>query len=106
KWALEQVRARAREGNSSILPPFPNYNGYSDTKDDLRKAIRHERRVELAMEGHRWFDLVRWGVAKEVMDAYKASAPKEVSDEMATFIKGKDETFPLPEEEVKLGNLK
>ena len=105
KWALEKVRNRARNGNNAILPAFPNYRGYADNKDDLRKAVRHERRVELAMEGHRWFDLTRWGVAKEVMDAYKATETPEVSDHMATFIAGKHETFPLPEEEVKLGNL-
>jgi starch-binding outer membrane protein, SusD/RagB family len=36
-----------------------------------REALRHERRVELAMEGHRWFDLCRWGIAKETMNAYR-----------------------------------
>ena len=46
-------------------------------------ALRHERRCELAMEGHRWFDLVRWeGVAgtglKAHMDAYKAQESAEV----------------------------
>ncbi|MFD1630397.1 RagB/SusD family nutrient uptake outer membrane protein [Pseudopedobacter beijingensis] len=105
KWALEEVRSRARGGNNAILPAFPNYLGYIDTKGDLRKAIRHERRVELAMEGHRWFDLTRWGVAKEVMDAYKASETEEVRAHIANFIGGKHETFPLPEEEVKLGEL-
>ena len=34
---------------------------------ELREAIRHERRVELAFEGHRWFDLIRIGRAIEVM---------------------------------------
>lgn len=106
KWALEKVRARARGVNNAILPAFPNYLGYIDNKDDLRKAVRHERRVELAMEGHRWFDLTRWGVAKEVMDAYKATETEEARSHMAEFIAGKHETFPLPEEEVKLGELK
>lgn len=104
KSMLEKVRARARQG-AAILPAFPGYNGYSDTIDDLRKAIRHERRVELAMEGHRFFDLCRWGVAKEVMDAYKASESAEVKAEMADFTKGKHELFPIPQEEVKLGSL-
>jgi len=105
KWALEEVRKRARNGNNSILPSFPNYNGYSDTKEDLRRAIRHERRVELAMEGHRWFDICRWGVAKEIMDAYKASESPEARQHMAEFIKGKHELFPIPEEEVNLSSL-
>lgn len=105
KWALEKVRERARHGNNAILPEFPNYLGYSDNKDDLRKAVRHERRVELAMEGHRWFDITRWGVAKEIMDAYKATETNEVKQHMADFIKGKHELFPIPEEEIRLGSL-
>ncbi|WP_199117642.1 RagB/SusD family nutrient uptake outer membrane protein [Pedobacter sp. ASV28] len=105
KWALEKVRNRARQGNNAILPTFPNYRGYADNKDDLRKAVRHERRVELAMEGHRWFDICRWGIAKEIMDAYKATETAEARQQMADFIKGKHELFPVPEEEINLGSL-
>ena len=69
------------------------------------KAIRHERRVELAMEGHRWFDLCRWGIAKSTMDAYKAGESAEAKAEMGDFIEGKHELFPIPQEEVNLGGL-
>jgi len=61
---LEQVRARARGGNSTILPAVTTTN-----QVELRNAIRHERRVELGMENERFFDLVRWGIVKEVMHA-------------------------------------
>jgi hypothetical protein len=104
KSALEQVRARARSGNA-VLPAFP-YGAYSDgNKDHLRQAIRHERRVELAMEGHRWFDICRWGVAKKVMDAYKATETTEAQSHMATFIEGKHELFPLPSKEIDLNPM-
>lgn len=103
KAALEEVRARAR-GNAAILPAFP-YGTYTDTKDDLRTAIRHERRVELAMEGHRWFDLCRWGVAKQVMDAYKAGETAEAQSHMAAFILGKHELFPIPSKEIDLNPM-
>lgn len=103
KNALEVVRKRAR-GNDPILPSFP-YGVYADNQSDLRKAIRHERRVELAMEGHRWFDLCRWGVAKEVMDAYKATETAEVQQHMATFIKGTHELFPIPSKEIDLNPM-
>ena len=103
KAALEQVRARARN-NGSILPAFP-YGAYADNQTDLRKAIRHERRVELAMEGHRWFDLCRWGVAKETMDAYKLTETTEAKAEMATFIAGKHELFPIPSQEIDLNPM-
>ena len=67
-------------------------------------ALRHERRCELAMEGHRWFDLVRWeGVdgngLKAHMDAYKATETADAQSHMREFISGKHEIFPIPYEE-------
>lgn len=87
--ALNEVRARV-----GLEPVTLNW-----------EALRHERRVELAMEGHRWFDLCRWGIAKETMDAYKATETEAVRAEMAEFIKGKHELMPIPAEEVRLGGL-
>lgn len=101
KNALELVRNRARQGNSSILPEFP-YGSYTDDKEGLRAAIRHERRVELAMEGHRFFDLVRWGVAAQVMNAYANSESATVSSHISPFVAGKHELFPIPEVERNL----
>lgn len=43
------------------------------SQDYARKAVRMERRLELALEGHRWFDLVRWGEVVNVMNNYFAS---------------------------------
>lgn len=103
KVALEQVRNRARTGNTSILPPFP-YGSYSDNQTDLRKAIRHERRVELAMEGQRFFDLVRWGVAADVMNTYREHESDAVKNYMMPFKAGKHELFPIPEVEINLSN--
>lgn len=77
----------------------------SMTQDEFRTAVRNERRVELAMEGHRWFDLCRWGTVKEVMDTYKDNESTEASNEMAVFIEDKHELMPLPSEEVVLGSL-
>lgn len=106
KWALKKVRDRVG------LPAFP-YTAiiqgksvtYQDNQEDLRKAIRHERRVELAMEGHRWFDLCRWGIAKETMDAYLAGESTEAQAESAPFIKGKHELFPIPAEEIAITGI-
>lgn len=44
-------------------------NTTATTQADLRTAIRQERKVELAMEGERFFDLVRWGAAQTVLGA-------------------------------------
>lgn len=62
---LERVRSRARGSNAAILPEITTTNQVM-----LREAIRHERRVELGMENERFFDLVRWGIAEEVLHAH------------------------------------
>jgi hypothetical protein len=59
---LERIRSRARGGNAAILPKITFVS-----KDQMRRAIKHERLVELAMEGGRFFDLVRWGDATNVL---------------------------------------
>lgn len=100
--ALNKVRDRVG------MAEFPGYtyrhNGETVTPT-LKEAIRHERRVELAMEGHRWFDLCRWGVAKETMDAYAATETSEARQQMAEFVKGKHELLPIPSEEIDLDPL-
>lgn len=59
---LNEVRARARAGNNTILPDVT-----STDPTTLRMAIKQERRIELAMEGERFYDLVRWGDAPSVL---------------------------------------
>ena len=56
--SLELVRARARQGNNAILPKVTTTD-----QTALRTAIYHERRVELAMEFDRYFDVIRQGRA-------------------------------------------
>jgi hypothetical protein len=63
---LEKVRARAR-GTSSALPFIAFQN-----KDQMRTAIKKERRWEFAMEGYRFYDLVRWTPATDGIDAPSA----------------------------------
>ncbi len=104
KTALNLVRDRARGDNAGILPDFP-YGSYSDNATDLKSAIRHERRVELAMECHRWFDLCRWGIVGDVMEAYRTTPGVENAEaqaDMMPFEKGKHELFPIPREEMNL----
>ena len=81
--------------------------GLADVATADNATLRHERRVELAMEGHRWFDLVRWeGVAgnglKAHMDAYKATESAEAQSHIQEFVAGKHEIFPIPQEEIQL----
>jgi len=59
---LEMVRARARGGNNTVLPHVAFVS-----KDQMRTAIKNERRWEFAMEGYRFYDLVRWGDAQSAL---------------------------------------
>ncbi len=59
---INQVRARARAGNATILPDVT-----ATDQTSVRNAIKHERRVEFALEGERFYDLVRWGDASTVL---------------------------------------
>ncbi|WP_138475018.1 RagB/SusD family nutrient uptake outer membrane protein [Dyadobacter bucti] len=54
--ALNKIRAR-----TGVNLPAVDQTLYN-SKEKLREFIRHERRIELAMEGHRYFDLKRWGI--------------------------------------------
>lgn len=81
---INDIRQRA---NNSVDPAYEpvdcnpmvanyavgQYPATGWTQDYARRAVRMERRIELAMEGHRWFDLVRWGNAVETVNAYYAS---------------------------------
>lgn len=84
KAKLEMVRARARGGNNSVLPLVTTAD-----QNELRTAIHHERRIELALEQERYFDLVRWGEAAESIKGFQT---------------GKHELFPIPQSEIDMSN--
>jgi hypothetical protein len=84
---LEMVRARARAGNNAILPKIITID-----QAQIRTAIRQERRIELAMEHDRFFDLVRWGIAASTLQA--ANRPN--------FNNNRDNLLPIPQTQIDL----
>lgn len=81
---LNLVRKRARGNQANILPDIKNGG-----QTELRKAIWQERRMELAMEHDRFFDLVRQGRAGTVLRAHGKA-----------FVDGKHEHFPIPLDQI------
>jgi hypothetical protein len=86
--ALNSVRARARIG--APVGTLPDVT--TTDQNTLRDAIRQERRVELAMEHDRFFDLVRWGIAQTVLNA--AGKPN--------FSNSRDVVLPIPQTQIDL----
>ena len=104
---INLVRARAAASKS-----MPLAAGASDvykispylifpSKDYAMKALMFERRLEFGMEGPRFFDLVRWGIAEPVLNAY-LTKEKTKRDFLANakFTAGRDEYYPIPQREI------
>lgn len=107
---INLVRARAANPGSMVSGAPANYQIKQYTtpfadQETARKAVRFERRLELAMEGHRLFDLVRWGIAAEVLNAYLAKEKTRRSffaGSVAGFTKGKNEYYPIPNRVIEI----
>ena len=71
------------------------------SQEEALKALVFERRLEFGMEGPRFFDLVRWGVAEQVLNGYLA-VEKTRKDFLtnAQFTAGRDEYYPIPQREI------
>lgn len=109
---INQIRERARRSNQFIpyaknLSVATYQNGVNCvwTQDFARQALRWERRLELAMEGSRFFDLVRWGIADQVMNNYfRTESARRYYLRAARFDKNKDEYIPIPQQQINFTN--
>jgi hypothetical protein len=112
---VNQVRDRAAGmATNSIVSNYPNkygvhyavgkYNG-SYSKDEAMKIIKMERRLELAMESERFFDLVRWGDAATVLNKYYTSESEKMNFLSGSqFTANKNEYLPVPWEQMAASN--
>ncbi|ANE52645.1 RagB/SusD family nutrient uptake outer membrane protein [Flavisolibacter tropicus] len=119
--AINRIRRRAQ------MPDLPA----GLTQAQLRKALRYERKVELANDGLRWYDLRRWGIANTVMNGFlylnrdakawtkqvltgfddsytpiynQTEAKKYFTTQDVVYKVGKDERWPVPKSEMDANN--
>ena len=112
---VNKVRQRAAGmATSSVVSNYPNkygvrfavgnYSG-SYSKDEAMKIIKMERRLELAMESERFFDLVRWGDAATVLNKFYSSESEKMNFLSGSqFTSNKNEYLPVPFEQMAASN--
>jgi hypothetical protein len=120
---VNQVRARAADptgwvyNNATYSASSATYSPQTTPADNYKiglypagafanatyamTAIRFERRLELSCEGQRFFDLVRWGIAGKVLNAYQAIEAKlRPFFQTVSFTPGKSEYAPIPQDQI------
>jgi hypothetical protein len=110
---INAIRDRAAKSTSKLVmangqptskynvnPYVPGINILWD-QNNARKALRFERRLEMALEGERFFDLMRWGIADQVINAFFETEKGTRSIyQNARFTKGRDEFLPIPQNQI------
>ena len=110
---INAIRERAGSAASTSRLVYSNGNPtgqwkvgiYSSlgTQEEARKILRWERRLELAFESKRFFDLVRWGIADETLNNY-FNSEKQYRDYLneAKFTSGRDEYLAIPQTQITI----
>lgn len=110
---INKVRTRAKT-SISMIANYPSDYGVkfavqpyigTFTQEEALKRLKFERRVELAMESDRFFDLVRWGEAETVLNKYYAAEARVCTIYTnAHFTKNKNEYLPIPFAQISASN--
>lgn len=109
---VNQIRARAANPAGFVTKggaPAANYviglyNTPWTDKAAARTAVQFERKLELSGEGHRFYDLVRWGIAAQVVNAYLTYEGGKLPTTLggARMVAGKHEYLPIPQAQIDL----
>ncbi|WP_109694942.1 RagB/SusD family nutrient uptake outer membrane protein [Chitinophaga deserti] len=103
---VNKVRARASHLPGRVVngAPAANYKvqpyAAFASQAVARNALRFERRLELAMEGHRFYDLVRWDIAKTTIESYSAFEGNLLTAFKGIVFEAKDAILPIPQQQI------
>ena len=115
---VNMIRNRAKTGSvqdasvNYVVNPYPTGTFATKGQDYALNAIYMENRLEFAMEGHRFFDLVRWGIAEKYINNYLSKEGLDGTDlsgrtyPKRSYLKGKSFDakkhlyFPIPNDEI------
>lgn len=92
---INQIRSRVG------MPNVEDVEG-TVSQPEMIEIVRHERRIELALEGLRFMDLKRWGTIEE---AYQRAIADPVGPYNPQYLGGKSEVFPIPQNEIDVNPL-
>ena len=71
------------------------------SKEEAKTALAREMRAEFGMEGHRWFDIARWGTVADVLNAYRAYEGQFFPGKFGNVYNANWVTFPIPQTEIQ-----
>lgn len=110
---VNSLRNRARQ-STGMISDYEQFYGVrinirpytgSYSQEEALKIVKFERRLELAMESERFFDLVRWGEADQVLNQYYADEADNCSIySIANFTPNKNEYLPIPFSQLSASN--
>ena len=94
---INQIRQRP----TVMMPIVQDVEGKTKrlNSDELFEIIKHERRIELVYEGHRYYDLIRWG------ELERAWGEIFVPVNLRHYLGQKSLEWPLPEKEIEINDL-
>lgn len=110
---INQLRERAQHSTNRLkqadgttisnykISTYVNGENIQWSQENARQALRFERRLEMALEGSRFFDLMRWGIADQAINSFfeKERGTRSIY-QSARFTKGRDEFLPIPQNQI------
>ncbi|WP_109833346.1 RagB/SusD family nutrient uptake outer membrane protein [Reichenbachiella versicolor] len=106
KEVLADGTVTTNDAATYVIEPYADGTFAAQGQDYARKAVRHERRLELGMEGHRIYDLKRYSDAVNIIEDWKTNEDRLFGDRLSSWgtFQEKNLLFPIPVTAIDLSN--